>query len=273
MTMSSLPTDATRSPFDAVADSYDQGFTFSKIGQAQRAAVWKELSRAFRSGDRVLEIGCGTGIDACFLAERGVSVVACDSSAAMIRIAERRVRQRRAHRVDLRLLSAEGLGRIQSEAPFDGIFSNFGALNCVEDLQAVARSLGHLLKPGGTALLCFLGPSCFWEVFWYLLRGQPRKAFRRWHPGGVTATLAPGASLQVRYYGARSLARIFAPSLRLHSWTGIGLLVPPSYAESAAKRISPLLKLAEWADSSLARCRVLRGFSDHILLRLERAPS
>jgi ubiquinone/menaquinone biosynthesis C-methylase UbiE len=87
MTMSSLPTDATRSPFDAVADSYDQGFTFSKIGQAQRAAVWKELSRAFRSGDRVLEIGCGTGIDACFLAERGVSVVACDSSAAMIRIA------------------------------------------------------------------------------------------------------------------------------------------------------------------------------------------
>src|ERR1051326_4126875 len=77
-------------PFDAVAESYDDTFTKSKIGRAQRSAVWRELEKIFFHGDRVLEIGCGTGIDACFLANRGVSVLACDSSPRMVQTAEHR---------------------------------------------------------------------------------------------------------------------------------------------------------------------------------------
>ena len=46
----------------------------------------ESLEKAFRPGDRVLEIGCGTGVDACFLAERGVKVLACDSSPQMIAV-------------------------------------------------------------------------------------------------------------------------------------------------------------------------------------------
>jgi len=270
--MSTLQTEMTQAPFDALAEGYDQGFTFSKIGQAQRSAVWKELGRTFRSGDRVLEIGCGTGIDACFLAERGVQVAACDSSPAMVRVAARRIREMNANAntIDLHLLTAENLAAVQHEAPFDGVFSNFAALNCVEDLNAVGQNLGRLLKPGGTALLCFLGPCCFWEVIWFLLKANPRKAFRRWHSASVTAKLAPGSSIQVHYYGIRSLARIFAPSLRLRSWRGIGLMVPPSYVESAAKQFPALLKLAEQGDRLLAHCPIIRGFSDHILLKFER---
>jgi ubiquinone/menaquinone biosynthesis C-methylase UbiE len=78
-------------PFDAIASRYDETFTTSKIGQAQRAAVWSELAKTFRRGDRVLEIGCGTGVDACFLAERGVLVLASDSSSQMIAVTTRRV--------------------------------------------------------------------------------------------------------------------------------------------------------------------------------------
>ena len=80
-------------PFDAIAGRYDESFTNSKVGAAQRASVWKELEKAFRPGDSVLEIGCGTGVDACFLAERGVTVAACDSSPQMINLAIRRIRE------------------------------------------------------------------------------------------------------------------------------------------------------------------------------------
>lgn len=270
MSTSTLGIRVSDTPFDAIAEGYDQGFTFSNIGRAQRSAVWRELHRTFHAGDRVLEIGCGTGVDACFLAERGVKIVACDSSPAMIQVAARRVRDMGTNAVDLRLLAAENLAEIQKEAPFDGVFSNFGALNCVEDLKAVGEDLGRLLKPDGIALMCFLGPSCLWEVVWYLLKAKPRKAFRRWHSSSITAELAPESRVQVRYYGVRSLQRIFAPSLRLRSWQGIGLLVPPSYVELVAKRFPALLKLAEWADLPLARCPVIRGGSDHILVRLER---
>jgi ubiquinone/menaquinone biosynthesis C-methylase UbiE len=266
---STLKAKISRAPFDAVAETYDEGFTFSKIGQAQRSVVWKELGRTFHSGDRVLEIGCGTGVDACFLAQRGVKVVACDSSPVMIQVAARRVREMGTDSVDLRSLAAENLAELHQEAPFDGVFSNFGALNCVEDLNAVGEDISRLLKPGGTALMCFLGPCCFWEVAWYLLKANPRKAFRRWHASN-TAQLASGSNFQVSYYGIRSLMRIFAPSLRLRSWSGVGVVIPPSYVESSAKRFPALLKLAEWADRPLAKCPVIRGGSDHILVKFER---
>src|SRR5580704_1198999 len=221
--MEVLQAQGDASPFDAIAARYDESFTASKIGCAQRASVWKELEKAFRPGDSVLEIGCGTGVDACLLAERGVTVVACDSSPAMVEVAARRVQEMAANTVDLHLLAAENLAAFDQEGSFDGAFSNFAGLNCVEDLRAVGENLGRLLKPGATALLCFLGPCCLWEVCWYLLKAKPRKAFRRWHSGSISARLAPEASVQVRYHSVRSLARIFAPSFRLRSWGGIGL--------------------------------------------------
>jgi ubiquinone/menaquinone biosynthesis C-methylase UbiE len=267
---STAPAELVQAPFDALAEGYDQTFTFSKIGLAQRSAVWKELGRTFRPGDHVLEIGCGTGVDACFMDRRGVKVVACDSSPAMVEMAARRVREMRSSSVDLRLLAAENLSTLRPEVHFDGAFSNFAALNCVEDLRAVGKNLGRLLKPGGIALLCFLGSSCIWEISWYLLEANPHKAFRRWHRGGVAAQLSPGTRVHVRYYGVRALSRIFAPSFRLRSWGGIGLMVPPSYVESTAKRHPALLKAAERSDRVLTRCPIIRGFSDHVLLKFER---
>src|ERR1700722_15878363 len=81
---------AYSSPFDAIADSYDATFTWSTIGQIQRDAVWAELMRRFRRGVGFLDICCGTGVDAQFLAERGIDVVACDRSERMLQVAEKR---------------------------------------------------------------------------------------------------------------------------------------------------------------------------------------
>lgn len=65
--MSAIQQQAYSAPFDAVAARYDETFTRSLIGQAQRSAVWRELEKTFHPGDRILEVGCGTGVDACFL--------------------------------------------------------------------------------------------------------------------------------------------------------------------------------------------------------------
>src|SRR5579871_5259302 len=107
-------------PFGAVAARYDETFTASSIGRAQRAAVWNELKKNFRAGDRILEIGCGTGVDACFLAERGVEVLACDPSSQMIEVTERRVRQSGLEGlVRTRVLYAEEISTLSGEL-FDG---------------------------------------------------------------------------------------------------------------------------------------------------------
>ncbi len=258
-------------PFDAVAEQYDEAFTLSGIGQAQRRAVWRELARTFRSGDRTLEIGCGTGADACFLADRGVRVVACDSSSQMVAVTARRVQegglQKLVHPI---LLCAEGVSTVVANPLFDGAFSNFGVLNCVENLREFAVGLAGLLRPGAKVLLCWMGPYCAWEMIWYLASGNQDKAFRRLKRGGVTARIADGAFVHVRYPSLRQLSRAFAPEFQLKAVKGIGVAVPPSYVEPWARRHPSLLRLCERVDRAMGRLPGVRMLADHLLVRLER---
>jgi SAM-dependent methyltransferase len=260
-------------PFDAVAECYDETFTTSMIGQAQRASVWKELEKTFHHGDRVLELGCGTGVDACFLAQRGVSVFACDISPQMIAVAERRAERLRnidSASVCLHLLRAEEVVALRELGPFEGAFSNFGVLNCVEDLRSLAIDLATLLRPGASALLCLMGSCCAWEIAWYLGQGKSGKAFRRLWRAGVTARLTDDAVVHVQYPSIRSLAHTFCPEFRLKSVKGIGVSVPPSYVEQWVARFPRLFELSIRADGLLGRCPGIRVLADHILLRFER---
>jgi ubiquinone/menaquinone biosynthesis C-methylase UbiE len=258
-------------PFDAVAVRYDETFTWSKIGRAQRASVWSDLAKTFRRGDRILEIGCGTGIDACFLAEGGVRVLACDSSSQMIALTRRRVRDRGHQKlVQPLLLRAEDIAALPTDESFNGAFSNFGALNCIADLRRLACDLARLLEPGSIALLCWMGSCCLWEMTWYLAHGNLDKAFRRRKRNGARARLADGAFIDVYYPPVRLLAHTFAPEFRLTSFKGVGVAVPPSYLEPWARRHPRLFELCQRADSCMGRGVGLRALGDHVLLRFER---
>lgn len=269
--MSALPSHRPIAAFDAVADRYDHRFTESKIGRAQRASVWEQLEKTFAPGDRVLEIGCGTGVDACFLASRAITVVACDSSPRMIQITARRVNHSRVQNfVQPRLCAAEQLRSLRPAVRFDGAFSNFGALNCIDDLRSLASDLAGLLRPGASALLCWMGPCCAWEIAWYLAQGKAKKAFRRLRRGGVTARLAEDAVVRVHYPSVRYICRMFRPEFRLKSLYGIGISLPPSYVESWVASRPRWFGACKRADSVLGRCPGVRVLADHILLRFER---
>jgi ubiquinone/menaquinone biosynthesis C-methylase UbiE len=258
-------------PFDAVAARYDSTFTSSKVGQAQRAVVWRELAQTFHAGDRTLEIGCGTGVDACFLARRRVAVVAYDSSPRMIEVATRKIQENGLmDLVQPLVLRAEEIAILPARESFDGAFSNFGVLNCVQDLRRFARDLAALLKPGASVVLCWMGPHCVWEMIWYLAHRNRDKAFRRLNRAAVKARITDGAFVQVRYPSVRSLARTFAPEFRLKAVKGIGVAVPPSYLESWALHHPHLFRLCERADSWMGRCPGIRLLADHLLVRLQR---
>lgn len=139
----SVAAPAPAAPFDHIAETYDEVFTDSPIGRAQREAVWRELDRIFRPGQCILELNCGTGLDAVHLAGRGVEVLACDAAPHMVEVARRRLHTLGSELpVGLRVLTTEHIAELEGEGPFDGAFSNFGGLNCVRDLGAVAGTSG-----------------------------------------------------------------------------------------------------------------------------------
>ena len=260
---------AAATAFDRLAASYDAQFTYTKIGRVQRNQVWGALIQAFPVGSRILELNCGTGEDARFLASRGCSVVACDASPAMIEIALRRHREKCGHsRVRYLQLQNEEVASLSTEGPFEGAFSNFSGLNCLADLRSFARNLANLVKPGGRVLLCLWSRVCLAEIFWFLLRGQPRKAVRRLRRDSV-ANLA-GLTISVRYHTFRDLRDSFSPWFSLQSRRAVGLFVPPSYAEQCMRGHELVLARLDRLDRWCAKWPVLRDLGDHMLLEFLR---
>ena len=269
--MATAEQQVSPAPFDSVAATYDETFSFSHVGQAQRNAVWRHLRKAFRPGERILEIGCGTGVDACFLAKNGVSIEAIDPSSEMLVVASRRVQVQALQKmVRLSRLRAEDLGKLATDGPFDGAFSNFGALNCLEHVRSFAADLAGLLKPGARALLVWIGPHCFWEIAWHLARRNPKKAFRRFSRERVIARIGDGPCFRVCYPSVRNLIDAFRPDFRTGSIRGIGVTVPPSYTDASMSRHLRWLRAFEKADIFLERIPGIRVCADHILLEFQR---
>jgi SAM-dependent methyltransferase len=250
--------------FDALAAGYDGQFTCTRIGTAMRAAVWARCAARFRPGFRILEMNCGTGEDARWLASNGMQVLATDISPRMIEVAQRKlagVAENQA--VQFHTLAWEQLGRLEA-APFDGMLSNFGGLNCVADLTGAARNLASALKPGAIAILCIMGPRVPWEWLWFLARGRPGAAFRRLRRS------REWSGITVHYPSITATVRAFAPNFRLLRVGAIGALLPPPYTEGSLRRYPRVLAALEHLERRWEDQWPLPQLADHYLLELER---
>ena len=255
--------------FDGIAEQYDELFTESLVGRAQRAQVWNVLDKTFVAGDRVLELNCGTGEDALYLTRRGVSVIACDASPRMIEVARRKfASQQSPSPASFHVLPIERISEIAFRAPFDGVFSNFAGLNCVENLSDVADQLAAIVPPGAWLVLCVCSRFCLWEALVNFLRGDWRKATRRWN-GRADATLS-GVAVRVQYPTIRDFRRMLSPWFALQDVKAIGLAVPPSYMESWARKHRRTFRWLLKFDEVVSAWPVLRGCGDHVLLAFQR---
>jgi SAM-dependent methyltransferase len=100
---------------------------------------------------RALELGCGTGTNAVYLAQRGFSVTAIDLSAAAIARAQRRARD---ERIIVDFLVDDVCNLHAPLETFDFVFDR-GCYHCArrDNLPGFLATLGRATRPGAKYLL------------------------------------------------------------------------------------------------------------------------
>ncbi len=263
--------DETRRAFDSVAADYHRSNVENVVLRGMRERTIAALLLNVPPASRLLDLGCGPGTDAESLAALGHWVTAVDASPRMVDEARRRVRDAGlADRVAIHHAELDSLDALPL-AGFDAAYSNFGPLNCVDDLQMVARAVGRRLRGGGLLVASVIGRVCPWEIALYASRRDLERIRVRFSRGPVAVPLN-GHVVATRYYTPGEFERPFGRAgFRRVSLRALGLLAPPPYLHAFAERHPGLVRALERADDAVGGWPVLRGAGDHFLIVLRKA--
>ena len=191
-----------------------------------RRVLWAHYLHVFRPGAQLLDVACGTGLDAIFLAACGMRMTGIDISPQMIAQLTTKAHSRGlAERIDSHVGDIEALHSWPA-ACFDGIISAFAGLNTVHDLRAFAADAHRLLRPQGRLIAHVLSPTNVWKQLGLYARLQWHAAWERRQRRQRTVVIAghdiPHALLQP----LDAHAHFFAPYFQLCRTYALGFLWP-----------------------------------------------
>lgn len=283
--------------FDAAAASYDAEFSDRLLGRLLRGMLQQELARHLPASGMLLELGCGTGVDATALARKGAAVLATDVSAAM-----RVQTQDRARAAGLGLATArldlaapmeaealqiigDGQPRLQAladdtaerglgaalEQRLDGAWSSFGPVNCVADCRALGQALERWLRPGARVALVVMPKLAPWDWLWYGAHLRPAAAVRRLRRR-PQAQIPGGGALALRYPGPKALDAELGGAFRRVEHRALGTLLPISEAAGLVERAPLIFEALAAIEREVADRGPLPYLCDHSLHVWERRP-
>lgn len=210
--------------YDAIAADYDRQVQ----GDAwMRRVLWQRYGDVFRPGEHILDVSCGTGTDAIFLARSGMRVTGVDASPAMIaQLRSKVVAAGLADQVEAWVMDAARLSELPA-ASFDGIISAFAGLNTISDLSAFAADAARVLRPGGRMILHLLNRFSLWEWLGLLGSGRRRELLHLGRDRERTFTIGGHPLCHYLYSPDEAFEQFFAPEFHLRRQYALGCLRPP----------------------------------------------
>lgn len=139
-----------RTMFDRIARVYDLMNRVMTVGMDARWRDFAARQLALRSGERALDLGCGTGDMSIAIARRSPAdahVVGVDFSEGMLAVGREKIRRLGLeNRIELR--QGDGLHLDIEDGVFDGVTSAWLVRN-LSDIPAGFREMRRVTRPGG----------------------------------------------------------------------------------------------------------------------------
>lgn len=258
--------------FDALAAAYDGDFTHNPIARHLRAQVHARLALRYPPSSRVLELGCGTGQDAQYLAERGVYITATDASPQMLAQSRAKHSQLPAETQAYLQHAPLDLHALPTSPPataLDGVFANFGVLNVLADYRPLADWLAQHIRQGGVVGFAVMAPACVWEFIWHAAHLDLRTATRRQRAPAIFRATPTSPAIKIYYPSAKQISVQFAPHFRRVYLRPLGFMLPPSDIYGVLLKRPRVLRWLMQADAATQHA-ALADFADHYWIELER---
>lgn len=253
--------------FDKAAQSYDKTFTNSSIGKMQRSLVYYELQKQLKTVQTILEINCGTGKDAFWLAKQNYTVTATDISSKMIEIAKSKGEYKN---LNFMVADINSIHKTFEKHHFNLLFSNFGGLNCLSyhELDSFFKNINLLLTEKGKLILVIMPKNTTWEQFYFLIKLQFSSIFRR-KKEKIIANV-DGEKVITYYYNPKEIVNLAKQNFELIDLKPVGFFIPPSYLEPFFKNKKWLLHCLNKIESRIKNWSFLSKYADHYIITLEK---
>lgn len=209
--------------FSAIYENYEKLSQHSWVDQYMRSCVYRHVNNLIPSHSSILELNCGSGIDAAYFALKGHQVLATDIAKSSADYVNQKKQKLQLKNLTFKLLDFENLDMLKPQK-FDYIFSNFGGFNCVSNPEYTFSKFKQILQPNAIVSLCILGPYYPWEWL-YALKGDFKVAFRRLKKGGALANVE-GKKVHTFYYTPQQIKQKMGKDFEVIKVESLGYTFP-----------------------------------------------
>ena len=226
--------------FNSIAHDYDHHIYGNFVNNYLRERSVSLMKGFFSDCPKLMEIGSGTGTETIAMLREGHEITAVDISEKMNQILLDKAKNEHLGNLlktlTMKASDLETHVNDLGEESFDGIYSNYGALNCEPDLEKIMIAFNRILKPGGKLVFGIFNKLCLTEMIAHVIGIKPKRVFER-----LSNMVPEGSSrfcIDVFPYSPMYLRRLFARWFTIEEIYGCPVMLPPSnYASIMEGRI------------------------------------
>ncbi len=137
---------------ESIPSRYDKGIRILTLGRLDK--VFNRLTSHIKKGQKILDLGCGTGALTLKAAQKGAKVKGIDINPQMLEIAQKQaIKKNLIQNINLCEIGVAELGNEKSNS-YDIVMSSFCFSELTEnELIYTLKEIKRILKPGGLLLV------------------------------------------------------------------------------------------------------------------------
>ena len=262
---------STREGYDSLAEEWDRRYENPTI-QYRRSIEFNVISKNIKKGDKVLDVGCGSGRHIFFLLEKECSVTGVDISPKMLEILKRKARERK---YSLTLILADCNNLPFEAESFDVVVSIYGPLTHLQNPVNCVNEMIRVLKRGGKIAVGVENKWALLPMMRRILKLEWNKIITLLREGGKFTVFKKENGQEVliwlQYYSLQQLVRLFrnAGFVKIKTSGGL-LLVPQEYGYSPKKSLSRFKKILIWLEKRFQNCVPFKNLASYLFIEAEK---